>query len=508
MTEASAQATRRHESRPHGLYIAPGQLPFVLRTLIGSAVLGIGANVVGAAVVTLLVYAVGVTGTRHQSLVLLSWSAFIVAGSVVVGTTTAFLMQKRTLRWILRAEIPSEPEAKRAVRRPLHMAILAAVIWGVDDIVICIVAAWIGVAGHTIFGLASGILLAGLSSSGITYLVLGRVAAPVIRMALAAYPPGAAPMVSVRARLLLIWALTTAVPVLGIVMILLSPPHARHIRGAAVVTAVITLWLGALATALAARAIGNPLRGLVGVLEEVGRGELDAHVLVDDPGEIGLLQNGVNEMLSGLRERDRVQDLFGRHVGLAVAEQALRSGVTLAGETRRVVALFVDITGSTQLTRTRDPAEFVAMLNRFFEVVVDEVERNGGLVNKFEGDGALCVFGAPVSLIDAEASALRAARGIRDRVVAGGEVSIGIGVASGPVVAGQVGAQSRLEYTVVGDAVNEAARLTDAAKGVPGCLLASADVVAQSSPVEREHWTEAMELTLRGRERPTRAWSA
>ena len=507
MTEASARATRRGEARAHALYIAPGQLPFVLRTLLGSAVLGIGANVVGAAVVSLLVYAVGATGTRHQSLVLLSWTAFVAAGSVIVGTTTSFFMQKRTLRWILRAEIPSELDARRAVRRPLHMAIVAAVIWGVDDVIICTVAGWIGVAAHAIVGLASGILLAGLSSSGITYLLLGRVAAPIIRMALAAYPPGTTPVVSVRARLLLIWALTTAVPVLGIVMILLAPPRAPHIRGAAVVTAVIALWVGALATALAARAIGTPLRGLVGVLEEVGRGELDTHVQVDDPGEIGLLQNGVNEMLAGLRERDRVQDLFGRHVGPAVAEEALRSGVTLAGETRTVVALFVDIAGSTQLTLTKEPAEFVAMLNRFFEVVVSEVERNGGLVNKFEGDGALCLFGAPVTLIDAEASALRAARGIRDRVAAGGEVSVGIGVASGPVVAGQVGAQSRLEYTVVGDAVNEASRLTEAAKTVPGCVLASADVIARSSPVEREHWNESVELTLRGRERPTRTYA-
>ena len=113
------------------------------------------------------------------------------------------------------------------------------------------------------------------------------------------------------------------------------------------------------------------------------------------------------------------------------------------------------------------------MLNRFFEVVVSEVESHGGLVNKFEGDAALCVFGAPVSLIDAPTAALIAARQIRDRVVAAGEVSIGIGVAAGPVVAGQIGSSSRLEYTVIGDAVNEAARLTDLAKGLPGCLVAS-----------------------------------
>ena len=121
------------------------------------------------------------------------------------------------------------------------------------------------------------------------------------------------------------------------------------------------------------------------------------------------------------------------------------------------------------------------MLNRFFDVVVDEVEGNGGLLNKFEGDAALCVFGAPVELIDAASSALRAARRIRDRVAAMGEVEVGIGVAAGEVVAGQVGTHSRLEYTVIGDPVNEAARLTDLAKERKQHVLASQAVLDRAS---------------------------
>jgi adenylate cyclase len=213
-------------------------------------------------------------------------------------------------------------------------------------------------------------------------------------------------------------------------------------------------------------------------------------------------------MLTGLREREHIRDLFGRHVGPAVAEQALRSGVTMSGESRDVVALFVDITGSTALTRTREPAEFVAMLNRFFQVVVDAVERRGGLVNKFEGDAALCVFGAPVELADPADRALEAAREIRDAVRAAGEVQVGIGVAAGPVVAGQIGSSSRLEYTVVGDAVNEAARLTDLAKGMPGGVLASSAVLARCGEDERGHWQEAGEVLLRGRADPTATWTA
>jgi adenylate cyclase len=247
---------------------------------------------------------------------------------------------------------------------------------------------------------------------------------------------------------------------------------------------------------------------MVDVLGRVGGGDLDTAVVVQDAGEIGLLQSGLNDMVAGLRERDRVRDLFGRHVGPAVADQAVRGGVTLSGELLDVVALFVDITGSTALARTTEPSALVGMLNRYFEIVVDEVEKHGGLVNKFEGDAALCVFGAPVVLIDAATAALRSARAIRDRIRAVGEVEAGIGVAAGAVVAGQIGTPSRLEYTVIGDAVNAAARLTDLAKGVRGHVLASAATIERASPVETQHWTDAGEVLLRGHLEPTRIWTA
>jgi adenylate cyclase len=211
-------------------------------------------------------------------------------------------------------------------------------------------------------------------------------------------------------------------------------------------------------------------------------------------------------MVDGLRERERIQDLFGRHVGSAVAAEAISGGITLRGEARDVVALFVDITGSTKLTRVTDPVEFVDMLNRFFSVVVEEVEANDGLLNKFEGDAALCVFGAPSHLDDPATAALRAARAIRDRVAEMGELEIGIGVASGPVVAGQIGAASRLEYTIIGDAVNEAARLTDLAKRVDGNILASEAAVEAAAADEREHWVTGRVMRLRGREAPTHTY--
>jgi class 3 adenylate cyclase len=241
-------------------------------------------------------------------------------------------------------------------------------------------------------------------------------------------------------------------------------------------------------------------------VEQVGGGDYDARVPVDDAGEIGLLQQGVNAMAAGLAERERLRDLFGRHVGTTVAQRALTEGVSLDGELRTAAALFVDIAGSTSLVLRTGPEEMVGLLNRFFEVVVQAVEREGGLVNKFEGDAALCVFGAPAEVEDPAGAALRAARRIVDDVRAAGEVDVGVGVSCGRVWAGQVGAASRLEYTVIGDPVNEAARLTELAKDHPCRAVASEATVRAAAPDEREHWVHDGEVVLRGRDEPTGTW--
>src|SRR5207302_4451035 len=133
-----------------------------------------------------------------------------------------------------------------------------------------------------------------------------------------------------------------------------------------------------------------------------------------------------------------------------------------------VGVLFVDVVGSTALTSQLPPTEVVALLNTFFRVVVDVVEAQSGLVNKFEGDAALCVFGAPVPVPCPAGSALGAARELRRRL--GAEITaveVGIGVSAGQVVAGNIGAEERFEFTVIGEPVIEAARLCELAKRHP-----------------------------------------
>jgi len=187
-----------------------------------------------------------------------------------------------------------------------------------------------------------------------------------------------------------------------------------------------------------------------------------------------------------------------------VARRALERGAELGGQERDVAVLFVDLVGSTQLAITRGPGEVVKVLNEFFNVVVDTVQKHGGFVNKFQGDAALCIFGVPIEHPDASGAALAAARELHDELLNElGQNDFGIGVSAGRAIAGHIGAQARFEYTVIGDPVNEAARLTELAKFEPGHVLASAVAVAGAPDAEALGWEVGEIKELRGRSTPT-----
>ena len=167
--------------------------------------------------------------------------------------------------------------------------------------------------------------------------------------------------------------------------------------------------------------------------------------------------------------------------------------------------LFVDLVGSTKIAVTEEPAAVVDLLNDFFKVVVDLVDLHGGFVNKFQGDAALAIFGAPLPHPDAAGAALAAAREMRIQLgdVLGG-TGFGIGVSAGQVVAGHIGAKARFEYTVIGDPVNEAARITEIAKSEPSSLLAAGRAVEAATPAEQALWVLGEAIELRGRGQLTR----
>jgi adenylate cyclase len=204
-------------------------------------------------------------------------------------------------------------------------------------------------------------------------------------------------------------------------------------------------------------------------------------------------------------ERRRLRELFSRYVGEDVVNRALEHGGKMGGQERDVAVLFVDLVGSTALVAAQRPAEVVALLNEFFRIVVDVVNRHGGFVNKFEGDAALAVFGAPRSHRDGAGAALTAARELRDELVGAMRYTgFGIGVSAGLAFAGDIGARERLEYTVIGDPVNEAARLSELAKSQDGRVVASERAVRSALDAEGLRWDIGEPVELRGRTTPTR----
>ena len=274
---------------------------------------------------------------------------------------------------------------------------------------------------------------------------------------------------------------------------------------AVMVLALLALFVGFVLMWILSWLTATPVRVVRTALKHVEQGDLDCNVVVFDGTELGELQRGFNSMVAGLRERERVRDLFGRHVGREVAAAAEQQRPKLGGEERHVAVIFVDIIGSTQLVTGRPATEVVELLNRFFTVIVEEVDRHHGFVNKFEGDAALAVFGAPNHRDNPEEDALAASRAIARRIREEvPECDAGIGVASGEAVAGNVGAKERFEYTVIGEPVNEAARLCELSKDSPGHLLASSDTVANAPETESRHWTFGDTVTLRGHDEPTR----
>ena len=470
-----------------------------------------GANVVGAVVV--FVYQTYVNDGEPESdgrfddhagvMVFLAYLAV----TLVVGTVLALRTTGRALPWLVDERPPTGAERSATLRLPYDLARDGAGLWLGAVVVFAVFNALDGLPTE-VLRVTVGIVLGGLSTTALTFLLLDRRLRPVVALALADGMPAHVRSVGLRPRLLLAWALGSGIPLLAVAV----SPLGRGDESPSdlAVLAVIGLLSGGLMIAVVTRSLTERVTRVRVALSRVQSGDLDVELEVDEGGELGLLQRGLNEMVAGLRERRRLQELFGRHVGEEVARQALERGTGLGGEQREVSVLFIDVVRSTSLAATRPATEVVAMLNGLFGAVVRCAAAEGGWVNKFEGDGALCVFGAPEDQPDHAARALRAARAMREDVIAlrrtWPELDVGIGVSSGTAVAGNVGAEERYEYTVVGDPVNEAARLTEAAKTVPERVLASGGAVGTAG-AEGACWRPAGTLTLRGRAIPTEAYA-
>jgi adenylate cyclase len=425
-----------------------------------------------------------------------------------LGTWWGLKRLRKAREWLAEDREPTDEERVVVLRAPRRIVAIHVVIWGLAALLFGALNATIDLEDGV--RLASLITFGGIVTCAFVYLIAERQLRPAAARALASGVGDRNLAPGITTRTLVAWAMGSAVPALGLMSVAISTlVEADFTRDdlallVLVVTAVILVF-GALLVFIASRAVADPVVALSEAVDSVGEGDFDIDVPVYDGSEIGQLQAGFNDMVGGLRERERIRDLFGRQVGEEVVRTALEEDVELGGETRTVAILFCDVVGSTSIAAERDPHDVVDMLNRFFAVVVEVVRDHGGWVNKFEGDAALAVFGAPIELDDPAGSALAAARELSARFADElDDLDAAIGVSYGEVVAGNVGEERRFEYTVIGDPVNEAARLTELAKERPGKVLASSTAVEAASEDEAKFWELGESVELRGRSQQTR----
>jgi adenylate cyclase len=224
----------------------------------------------------------------------------------------------------------------------------------------------------------------------------------------------------------------------------------------------------------------------------------------------GSLRRQFEKSVAAAAARDRVTNMFGQHVSPAVVDRLLASHTDPPSEMREVCVLFLDIRGFTAMTRKRPADETVALLNDFFAEMIDIVDRNNGIINKFLGDGFLAIFGAPLEDPKAATNALAAARGMLEAVDRWNKVRpqtplrVGIGIHLGEAVTGTVGSPQRKEYTVIGDTVNLAARLEQLTKETGSQLLVSGAVHRATTGADGA--TDLGPLPIRGYDEDVRVW--
>jgi adenylate cyclase len=245
-------------------------------------------------------------------------------------------------------------------------------------------------------------------------------------------------------------------------------------------------------------------------------GDLDARAAVSTDDEIAHLAAAFNRMVAGLKREALVRDLFGQYVNPEVARLAIEQEGRLEGEVVECTVLFVDIRRFTSLAEVLPPKRLIGVLNRYFDRMLTVVEAEGGIVNKFGGDSLLAVFGSPLNPTPDHAErAVRAALRMRVALAAFNreqvatempELRVGFGLATGELVAGNIGSSRKLEYTVIGDPVNLAARLQELTPDLGADILMNATTAQHASEVAR--FRSLGRIEIRGRAEPVEVFSA
>lgn len=472
------------------------------------SLIGYGANGV-AAVVSLLYGVLLLPGTRPGDLgsaaAIRNIVAFVVLVPLSIGGARLFFersIYRPVATWLLSGDPPSAAQHAAVLRLPFAWSMRVLVGWAGAVAIFTLLNLDAGVGA---IGVAVMIGVGAVVTTSLQYLLTELVMRPIAAIVLAGRaPPADTDVPGVTARFTMAWALGAGAPMVGIlgVAVLALTAHGisrDRLAVACGLPALIGLAAGAAAIRLASRSVAAPLRELRDSFASVDAGHFDRRVTVDDGSEVGRLQAGFNSMVTGLDERERLREAFGTYVDPALIDRVLGEGVDLAGEELDLTVMFTDVRGFTSFAESTSPRDAVARLNELYDVVVPLVTKAGGHAAKFIGDGLLVVFGAPVRQADHASRAVGCAQqvlaAVADRF--GDALRIGVGVNSGPVVAGTIGGGGRLDFTVIGDTVNTAARVEAATRQTGDDLLIT-DATWQLLDV-REGWTPRGAIELKGK---------
>ena len=309
------------------------------------------------------------------------------------------------------------------------------------------------------------------------------------------------------------WRLLAAAPAINVITGVVVAGLSNHGKGLAnlgvswLIAVGVSFTFSLELAILALRSLASSLSDLQRATERVRGGDYSARVPVVATDETGTLAQSFNSMVEGLDERERLREAFGAYVDPGLAERILTEGVDLAGEELEATILFLDVRDFTAFAERAEPHEVVALLTGLWELIVPVLLHHGGHANKFIGDGLLGVFGVPDRRPDHADRAVAAALEIADLVRAAyrERVSVGIGVNSGRVVAGTVGGGGRVEFTVIGDPVNTAARVEAATRETGDDVLITEGTRARLSR-GRFEFDERPGVPMKGKTETVQLW--
>lgn len=260
------------------------------------------------------------------------------------------------------------------------------------------------------------------------------------------------------------------------------------------------------------KTISSPIRKLFFATKEIEKGNFEINVQSNSNDEIGDLTDSFNHMSKGLLERERLKGAFDKFVNKDVADSVLDGNLKLGGERKKVTIFFSDIRSFTAISEKMQPEEVVEFLNEYMTLMVDIIHRFNGNVDKFIGDAIMAVWGTPESSSDDVTNALDAAIEMRYALVEYNkskpkdkpEIKIGAGINTGEVLAGQIGSEDRLEYTVIGDAVNLASRVETLNKPFGTDILISENTYVEVKNIYK--CIEMEKIYVKGKSKPQKVY--